>query len=301
VTEPSPSPAVLAAAFVRVRSPADVDDEPALAAALARLWGEARAAWPEIEIDPQDFIAFVADRVSPGPCQVSDIEALRPGDLLLCFGCLEGDTTALAALDAGCIANVSSVVRRLMLSSSEADEVRQQLRTRLLVGNTEGPRLAAYSGRGDLRNWVRTAALRLAQNHIAARARAPAGSDDGLARAVAAVPDPDLAVLQAQYGRLFAECFEAATGDLSSKERTLLRFAFVDGMTSDALGAMHGVHRATAARWVASARDRLSARTRRRMMERLRVGTRDLQSILRLIQSRIDVSVRRCLGPDREP
>ncbi len=244
-------------------------------------------------------MTFVGRHIAQDADPTDAIKALRPGDLLLCFCCLQQDPTALTVFDANYLSAAPAVIRRLQLDTDEADEVRQLLRQRLLVGTGDGPpRLAQYAGRGDLRNWVRTAALRIAQNRMAAQRQRAQVDSTRLERAIASGPDPDLAVLQSQYGQLFGECFEGAVADLTPKERTLLRLAYVDGMNSDALGAMYAVHRATAARWVASARDRLSARTRRRMMNRLGIGRSDLQSILRLIQSQIDVSVRRCLADD---
>lgn len=276
-------------------------DAAAVASTLRGWWAEAREAWPELEVDPVAFMGFVGGHIAADTDVVAALHALRPGDLLLCFCCLQRDPTALTVFDANYLSVAPAVVRRLQLDSDEADEVRQLLRQRLLVGNGDGaPRLAQYAGRGDLRNWVRTAALRLAHNRMAADRQHAKVDSDRLERAIASGPEPDLAVVQAQYGQLFGKCFEAAVADLTPKERTLLRLAYVEGMSSDALGAMHAVHRATAARWVASARDRLSARTRRRMMNQLGVARSDLQSILRLIQSQVNVSVRRCLGDDAD-
>lgn len=293
---PAVSASALASAFWGDR-PGTPSEE--LAPALAQLWEEATAAWPEVDVEASAFMAFVSERMVDDAPRSDAIAPLRPGDLLLCHACLRGDPTALAAFDAGYLAATPSLVRRLALTAEQAQDVRQQLAQRLLVGTDQaGPRLSAYAGRGDLRNWVRTAALRVAQNLIASGARRPTEGDEALARAIAPGPDPALGFLQQQYGERFRQAFEAAVGELSPKERTLLRLAFVDGMTSDAIGSVYSVHRATAARWVASARDRLRARTRRRMMDRLGVGQADLQSIMRLIQSQLDVSVRRCLAEE---
>lgn len=263
--------------------------------AIQAFWTEARQAWPELEVDVDRWMAFVAKRLGGAESLADAITALRPGDLLLCWACLASDASALAIFDASFLAGAAGATRRLGLPADEQDEVRQLVAQRLLVGTRDrGPRLEAYSGRGELRNWVRTAAVRVAQNRGATQRN---HDDSELQHLVARGPDPDLAVLKEQYGRLFRDSFEAAVTDLTAKQRTLLRLAYVEGMTSDRLAAMYQVHRATAARWVASARDRLSARTRHRMMNHLRIGRGDLTSIFRLIQSQIDVSVRRCLGP----
>ena len=56
----------------------------------------------------------------------------------------------------------------------------------------------------------------------------------------------------------------------------------------------YGVHRATVVRWLAAAREALFAGTRARMRDRLR--DTEIDEVLDLIQSRLDVSVRRLLA-----
>ena len=71
------------------------------------------------------------------------------------------------------------------------------------------------------------------------------------------------------------------------------------GATVDDLGALYQVHRATAARWIGAARERLAEETRRQMIEQLGIQPADYDSILRLIHSQLDVSVTRVLGSKR--
>jgi RNA polymerase sigma-70 factor (ECF subfamily) len=82
----------------------------------------------------------------------------------------------------------------------------------------------------------------------------------------------------------------------SAEDRNVLRYHFAHGLTIDQIGALYHVHRATAARRVAKARDELLAGTRRRLMARLALNRADLDSVMRLIESSIHVSLRRVLG-----
>ena len=61
------------------------------------------------------------------------------------------------------------------------------------------------------------------------------------------------------------------------------------------LAAACGVHRATAARRLATLRTRLFEGTRRHMTEHLEVPEEELESIFRLIQSNFEVSMRKLL------
>jgi RNA polymerase sigma-70 factor (ECF subfamily) len=69
----------------------------------------------------------------------------------------------------------------------------------------------------------------------------------------------------------------------------------VDGLSIDALGEIYGVHRATAARWIAKIREDLLARTREAFSARAKVGRAEFESLLRLARSQLDVSLRRVL------
>ena len=101
--------------------------------------------------------------------------------------------------------------------------------------------------------------------------------------------------------REFRDAFQEAAASLEPRERTLLRYSVVDGLTVDDLGRLFQVHRASAARWVADARDKLTSRTRSSLARRLGVRVRDQESILRLVQSQLDLSLRSILEEPDEP
>jgi RNA polymerase sigma-70 factor (ECF subfamily) len=90
---------------------------------------------------------------------------------------------------------------------------------------------------------------------------------------------------EAAYVKLTCRAeLEAALGSamssLDDRERALLRHAFVDRRNVDEIGAVYGIHRATAARWIAAARVKLVARTQNDLSERLGVSEREARSII---------------------
>jgi RNA polymerase sigma-70 factor, ECF subfamily len=87
----------------------------------------------------------------------------------------------------------------------------------------------------------------------------------------------------------------AATAALSAEERNLLRFAIVDKLDADAIANVYGIHRTTAGRRLALARDALAARTREALKRQLRVSDKELESIVRLVHSQLDVTFERLL------
>ena len=253
---------------------------------------QAAVRWPGLRVSIEAFETFLLGKAGDDADE-SALEALRVDDLYLAYACLEGDREALAILEAQYLTQVPRVLGRLRLTTDERDEVTQRLRHRLLVGTEQGPaRLETYAGRGDLRSWIFTAAIRVGQSFLADQRP----TEPELHEHPELANDLQLAYLRREYGEQFRTAFEHAVEQLTRDERNLLRFHFVDGMTSDGLASIYGIHRSTAARRVASARDKLATLARRAMMANLGVGRADLGSIMRLIASQLDVSVARYLA-----
>jgi RNA polymerase sigma-70 factor, ECF subfamily len=64
---------------------------------------------------------------------------------------------------------------------------------------------------------------------------------------------------------------------------------------------LHDVHRSTAARWIAEAREAIVDDTKSLLQARLGSTPSEIQSILTLVKSRLDVSFRRLLRVERAP
>jgi len=69
-------------------------------------------------------------------------------------------------------------------------------------------------------------------------------------------------------------------------------------MSIDAIGAAFGVHRATAARWLTRARGALVSATHKRLAARLELPVEQIESVIRLVQSKLDASMIRYLAED---
>jgi RNA polymerase sigma-70 factor (ECF subfamily) len=104
-----------------------------------------------------------------------------------------------------------------------------------------------------------------------------------------------LSQLKAEYRSEFATALREAIAELSAEDRTLLRQSIVEQLSIDAIGAAFGVHRATAARWLQRARAALVAGTRNVLSQRLKLPVDEIDSVIRLVQSRLDASMVRYL------
>jgi len=255
-------------------------------AELERCLAAARSAWPELPPPDESFAGGLAERVRDEADPAAALAKLHAGDLYLAHACLRGHAAALAALDRK-LAETPAFLAGLHPTPGEVDEVRQLLRERLLVGAR--PRLAGYSGRGTLGSWLRVAAMRTLSN--LRRDEASRQRIEGQADALAPEIDPELRYLKRQYAQQFREAVSEAFAALSPQQRNLLRLKLVDGLNVTDLGALHGVHRATAARWVDEARQLVVDGTKARLRQRLQIAADELDGLLALVHSQLDVSL----------
>jgi RNA polymerase sigma-70 factor (ECF subfamily) len=246
----------------------------------------ARGTWPGIELDGSAFAAYVRERAAP---------TLHAADLYLACACARGDKTALAAFDRDHLARVGDFVKRVDPSAAFADEVRQVLRHKLFVRDGESrAKIADYTGRGPLGGWLRIAAIRVArdlQRGQGRRAHHERGSD-GDVRPPS--PDPELQLVKGRYAGEFRTAFQTTLESLSAKERSVLSLYFLEGMTTSAIGALYRVEGATVRHWIKQMRAKILEETRRLLSARLEL-TGDLDSILKLVESQLDLSISRLL------
>ncbi|MDF2692822.1 MAG: putative DNA-binding regulatory protein [Labilithrix sp.] len=252
----------------------------------------ARAAWPEIDFEEDAFLEFVRSR----PLRRAAASRENAGDLLLAFRCTRGDPGAVCILEREYLARLGdSLPVRLR---EDAAEVVQALRERLLVSAPgRPPRIESFTGRGGMESWLRVAAVRVAMNLQRSRRREVALDED---RVLAERAGGDLEIddLKRRYLSDFRAAFSAALLALAPRDRTILRQHYLDGLTMEAIGKLHRVHRITVVRWMDTARVALAHETRRELSTRLRIDRGELESILRLIESQMDVSIRAFLGKD---
>jgi RNA polymerase sigma-70 factor, ECF subfamily len=253
----------------------------------------ARSHWPQVKLDEDTLIAFIGERLA-GADLVAAIVAAPAADLAIAAACVAQEPTAHAAFDA-VLTEVDAAGAATGALRDQIDDVKQLLRVQLLVPKDgKPPGLTGYRGKGPLRGWVRITATRELIRHKKKRGREVSFSQE-LSTYLTSGDDPALDQLKAQYRSEFALALDEAIVDLTPEDRTLLRQAIVDDMSIDAIGAAFGVHRATAARWLTRARASLVSATHKRLAARLDMPVEKIESVIRLVQSRLDASVIRYL------
>lgn len=243
------------------------------------------AAHPTVRLAFDRFATRVASRGIPGDA--------RADDLFLAIACEEQDPAALATFETDLMARLRSLLRRIESDRELVDELVQVVRVRVLVGTDgAGPRIASYTGAGSLIGWLKVMAVRLHANARRDRARSPvdvAAQAEQLDEHAANLIAPERVLLGGRHGPALRTALSAGLRALPVRERALLRFHYVDGVTLERIGAMYGVHKGTVSRWLQAAREQLVEST----LASLGVAgsTDELMSLCRQVLSRLDLTL----------
>ena len=269
---------------------------PAMDPILAGHFAAGRAAYPDVAVAEARFATEIARRAGEG-AGPERWAALRGDHLYLAIACADGDTVALARLDAEFLDEVDACAKRMRATPDQGAEVRAHLRRILFVSEPGRPSaVSAYSGRGDLRSYIRVIATRELVRVIN-KGKREIGVEDEVLDLLSPPGDPELVYLRDQYRGDVDAAMRDAVLALPEQSRALLRYHLIEGWSIDRIGTLYGVHRATAARWVNTAREELGDAIRAEVAKRLQIATDDVASIVRMVQSRIDVSLARLLEP----
>jgi RNA polymerase sigma-70 factor (ECF subfamily) len=243
----------------------------------------ARASWPEL-VPPVVFEAHLRARLDRG-----DV-VTHLADLYLACACAHGVPRAIASFEREYLSHVPRYVARVTTSPHLLDEIMQQLRAKLLAGAPQAPpKIVDYRGVGALGGWLRVVALRSAIDVVRLRPEAVFASRDLAAKSLPGEGDLELEALRARHRQPFQEALEAALSAQPARARTLLRLHYLDGQGIDAIGVLYHVHRATAARWIESARAALLHDIR----VRLALPDNDFESLAGLLVSGLHLSASR--------
>jgi RNA polymerase sigma-70 factor (ECF subfamily) len=266
----------------------------ALEQALQERLRSARLGWPNIPVSDATFVEYLAARSSadalPAPAHAAD--------LLLACACAAGDEDARTAFHDAYAGLVTRVLRRRGADPSMLEDLKQAVLEKLLLAAPgERPRIAEYRGRAPLKSWVATVTLTtlLMARRSQGRRREQSADEDEMLDCVIE-SGPELRYLKQHYRKPVESAIVFALGQLADRDRVLLRLHLCQRMSIDQLGVMYGVNRATAARWLASARGKLLETTCAEICRGLRVSKSECDSILNLVQSQLDVSVARHLS-----
>lgn len=270
-----------------------------LDAVLHRWCAEASVAWPRLDVAPEQFLAYVGARAGSIPeLSVATLEqGLHTSDLYLACACAHGVKGALAAFTARHEPLIAGAVSRMRLSAASVEDLQQHVIAQLFVADPpRRPKILEFTGVGSLAGWLRVlsvrAAIKLHRNKTEILTE-----DARLVEASANDGSPELRYLKGMARELFHASFAEALAALPADMQTHLRQHYIDQLSIDELGALHGAHRTTTARWLRDARAALLAGIRKALLARTKGDASVCDSLIRDARSQFDLTFRSLFRP----
>lgn len=260
--------------------------------AIEQAHRHARTRFPAIRLSVGRFRDAVAALGAPDP------RALELEDLFLATAAADGDDAAIAAIEAGPLAGAPGWLARYRLGSSELDEIVQRVREKLFVAKPgDRPRIAEYAGRGPLAAWLRVLLVREAASERR-RTRTHEPLDEDAQRGLIQ-QSPEQLLARARWQGAFDDALRAAFTALEREDRALFRFQFGKGLTLDQMAKLLGLSRATVARRIADARERLWRALTERLRAELKLSQAEVDALLVEWRSQLEVSLSGLLRETR--
>jgi RNA polymerase sigma-70 factor (ECF subfamily) len=234
-----------------------------LALELAAAVDRAAQRWPEIA-PPARWAAFVRERLAH--VAAPPLTAAILDDLFLVCACAHGSAAAQAVFEREHMTRVPRYLARFRLDPQALDDVMQMVRERLFVGGPGGtPKIGTYSAKGPLAAWVRIIAVRVA---LGLKKGMQEGSPAPEAQLTPASDSSESDYVKLRYRDALTRAIQRAIAQ--SPEQCVF-------------------HRATVWRRIDAARAAVVAATRQIMLEENAVTATEFDSILRTVQSQIDL------------
>jgi RNA polymerase sigma-70 factor (ECF subfamily) len=271
--------------------------EAELASALAR----GRAGFPELSVDPESFARHLA-RAVVWIGDSATLATLVVEDLYLTCACLDGVSGAADTLVALHGKVIRHTIERLA-GKSDSDAIAQGVISDLIVGSlTSGPEIGKYAGRAPLSRWLDVVARRAALRWLRAERKTAGVAELGAAEPVLgpATP-PEIALFRQRYGRDFQRALKDVLSKTPESDRAILRLYLVNGVSVEKIGKMLGVSQSTASRWLAKAREDILSNLKCILKEQVKLSSGEIESLGRLLTSRLDVSITEILTANETP
>jgi RNA polymerase sigma-70 factor (ECF subfamily) len=260
---------------------------------LAEIAGAAEAAWPQLRLSRPAFVRYLGEKIAAKADGARALEAVHASDLFLACACARGLAGAEAALDRELSRAVPAALARMAGASEVADEIQQDLREKMLLGRRGAePGIAGYSGTGPLGGFLRICAQRAALDR---RRKQPLLAGGDLLEVRATASDPEGALLRKSCRREFGSAFERALGELSPRQRVMLRMHYVDRLTTRKIGEVYRIDQSNAARAIAAARERLRERTVAILADKLRMSASQVDGVVGLAIGKFEITLSRVL------
>jgi RNA polymerase sigma-70 factor (ECF subfamily) len=262
---------------------------------ISALIKRAEARHSDLELPMQRFLPFLERCLREAEVPSSALGSLHIEDVYLACGYGLGIEAARTQVEAEHFARIKRRLERMQLPPTLIADVLQELRCRMVEMLHPGYSGRVYSGRGSLGGWLYIAALRIAERLKQRALHELPTHDERVAldvqKRLLPAPDPEMEHLVHSYRAAFEAALQQGLAALSCRERNLLRYHFLERLGIDQLAEIYDVHRATAARWIVRAQQRLADETRARFSAQIPIAADSMPRLLRMIRSKLDLSL----------
>lgn len=208
-------------------------------------------------------------------------------DEFLRLACLARAPGAIETLETEFLSPLTPVLLKRTGDSDIVDEALQRLRHKLLLGDQ--PRLASYRSTGHLRAWLQVVAIRLCQDVARQRGaqweREAPLAEHWLGSGIHA----ETRIEKGELDQLFVAALREVIRQLPERERYALRMHVLAKWNVTQIGEALSTHRATAARWIVSAKERLNQNVRALLRQRLDLDAAELDRLFTLLSTQFDM------------
>lgn len=268
--------------------PADFPQE------LMRAWDDCRRRYPLIQVKEEDFSRHLAKSLAASEQELlSAFRQCHVRDLYLAFACSCKDPEAMKAFEAeyeGCLGGILSGFR---LPADVGEDLKQEIYRKIFVGDGQSEKkILQFSGLGSLEAWVRVVASRCVLEHLRKRTRDPILAENVLVDTLCQ-SQKDLwnQMIKQQYQPDLKTCFREALQSLSRRERAVLKYRVLDALSVKEIARILGIHRVSVSRLLAQARSKLLQKSHEMLANQLQLPPPEVNSLVQLLTSGLDVSL----------
>jgi RNA polymerase sigma-70 factor len=251
---------------------------------------EVHSRWNTLLVHREPFAVYARER----QIDLATLPKEFGADLYLAFACFSRVSGAVEAFYQSHGARIRAVGRRFEESEDFADELLQKVSEGLFVTSAG---IGQYRAEAPLSAWVSTVARRVALRQVKAARPERVVDDDALAAEISEACDQELFLLQARHRELVRAAMISALRQMPKREQRFLQLNLIAGVSMARIGKIYGISQSSVSRKIQRAIHNVITEAKRLVRLQVGVSSTELESIFRLIQSCIDLT----LTPFTEP
>jgi RNA polymerase sigma-70 factor, ECF subfamily len=245
--------------------------------------------WQGLPVDSEAFLRYSMKR----RVALSTLSKEIGADFYLAFACSHQLASSIETFHRMYGGRIAAIGRRFGESQSFADELLQRVFEKLFVPRSEQeePGIAQYRAEAPLSAWVNTVARRIAFRQVKSARPERLLDDELLAQEISDVCDQELLLLREQHRDVVRDALACALRRMPAREQRFLKMNLVAGVSMDRIGKIYGISQSSVSRKIQRAILNVISEAKAEACEKLRISTGEVDSIFKLIQSCIDLTL----------